>query len=181
MIELLKTTEAVWGVLLAVIALAIAAYQLYQSNRIRKHEFEDIYVQRYWQIMDQLDSRQKQSLYKADEAQVLATDENAREALWKFLELCEDQADLRAVNMVTTSTWSQWHGGVRKAASRPPFAGVLDAFLESLDGEGKPPFERLQEARACEGFYDPRPPWWRRILESTQRAFEFAVGRKLSQ
>lgn len=178
MIEFLKTTEATWAVVLGAIALGVAAYQLFQSNQIRKHEFEDIYVQRYWQIMDRLTSEQKQALFSEDKARKLAHDSEVRDVLWRYLELCEDQADLRAMNMITTSTWHQWHDGVIDAASRPPYATLLDAFIESLGEQENLPFNRLLKARKEDGFYDPRPSWWIRLWRGFRRGFAFAVGRK---
>ncbi|MGK0716694.1 hypothetical protein ACR5KS_11680 [Leucobacter sp. W1153] len=179
MIEFLKSTEGIWAVVIAGIALLFTGYQLIQANRLRKYEFADIYVQRYWAIMDQLTAEQKQKLYTGDRARELIHDEKVRNILWKYLELCEDQADLRAVNMINTATWKQWRGGVEMASNQPPYSVILDEFMKSFPADAADkdlPFARLRSARVEPQPYDPREAWWIRLVEGLVNACRYLCG-----
>ncbi|MCH1883955.1 hypothetical protein [Agrococcus sp. ARC_14] len=141
-------------------AIVGVALQVRQANRARKHEFEDIYVQRYWQIMDALSAEDRIALVRGEMPASAQAHSETRSRLWSYLELCEDEADQREAGLITTVTWHQWRRGIHGAATRPPYQSILDGFENELTmlPESERPFMQLRRAAtdADAAQYDPR-------------------------
>ncbi|GAA1615833.1 hypothetical protein GCM10009805_07590 [Leucobacter chromiireducens subsp. solipictus] len=174
--EWLNDYSGALTLVLASVAALWAIKQLRTTQKIRKHEFEDIYVQRYWAVFDGLTSGQKLALWNPEANQEVLRAPEVQTVLWKYMELCEDQADLRAVGLITKQTWKQWESGVRSAACAPPYVDMLDALLSDLQNSRPgcpPPFIRLREARTAQKRYDPRSRYLRqtplRLLRGWKR------------
>ncbi|MFJ6114564.1 hypothetical protein ACIQC8_10680 [Agrococcus sediminis] len=151
---------------IALVAAVGLVLQLRQTNLLRKHEFEDIYVQRYWQIMDGLTAEERVDLLHGRLPSGAAPHSETRRRLWAYLELCEDEADQRQAGLITTATWDQWKGGIHHVATRPPFNAILAGFdgeLALLDDDARP-FAQLRRAATSDGgpeAFDPRKKKWK--------------------
>jgi hypothetical protein len=82
----------------AITALAIvfAAWQLLSHSRQMHRELEGLYVQRYWELMDQ---RSESFIVEGDPRP------RDRRVIHAYLQLCEDEIDLRRLGRLTDNTW----------------------------------------------------------------------------
>lgn len=87
-------------------AVVFAVFQLVAARTQRHRDFENLYVQRYWQILDRMPDR----LYFGHEILSPNTDE-LRLAV-AYLRLCEDEIDLRKEGFITDRTWAIWADGI---------------------------------------------------------------------
>ena len=86
---------------LALLGVFAIAWQIVLQKRQLIRDIENDYVQRYWQIRDEID------------AAAPGSDEERR---WRFayVRLCEDEIDLHEMRgRVTSATWKQWDSGMR--------------------------------------------------------------------
>lgn len=98
-------------------AIIFAAWQLLLHSRQMHREFELIYVQRYWQIMD----RRTHSFALAQEAE-----DSDRLVIRSYLQLSEDEADLRSLGRITDNTWKFWASAIVEQASSGSYQAELD-------------------------------------------------------
>lgn len=138
MIETIATCITAAGVLIAVLQLRASRVQ-------RRRQFEALYVQRYWAIMDLLSLQALRGEHCED---VQPQDEKAA---WAYLRLCEDELELRASKWVSTPTWTIWSWGMREQLQRWPFSEVWKRHVESGDES----FALLRRHMTEEDF-DPR-------------------------
>lgn len=80
---------SVWGII----------FQIIGERRARHREFENMYVQRYWDLMNSLPIRFVQG------HEDYSPNDNQSIALCNYLLLCEDELDLRAQGFITDKTW----------------------------------------------------------------------------
>lgn len=165
-------------ILLGVLALVVAWRQLRASLYVRRREFEDIYVQRYWDISDRLDldlrvgAFQGGDLHKYRES---GDHEDQLKAMWDYLALCEDQIDLRKGGNVTDEAWEVWSTSISGTVNRYPFAAFFDLIDELLDeadvAEGDRPWEHLREYRRSRVLSDPftMNQFWRYVTGRRER------------
>lgn len=101
---------------ITVLAVAFAAFQLMFHSRQMHRDLEMIYVQRYWDLMDQ----RTPDFISTEEPQA-----DDHTVIYKYLQLCEDELDLRQIARVTDSTWEFWgpsmHSQLTSAAYRKAF------------------------------------------------------------
>lgn len=141
-----------WSVILqaiTVFAVAFAAFQLMFHSRQMHRDLEMAYVERYWSLMDE------RSLEFVWSQQVSEPD---RVVIFKYLQLCEDELDLRMIARVTDNTWGFWSQSMHSQIKAAPYQDVLRA----LDSTLFPHVRRLVEAGPQ---YDPlqKSTWWRRM------------------
>ncbi|MET4098558.1 hypothetical protein ABIB37_000795 [Agrococcus sp. UYP10] len=151
---------------LALVAAAAALVQLRLSRQIRMRELEDIYVQRYWAITDELSPEARTAILLQRRLPATRRSSRDRQLMWRYLELCEDQADLRADGVFTRKTWRLWSPAIVAATTAQPYREVLDAVRARARREGdvREPLRRLRDAHDAAGLYDParwsrRQPW----------------------
>ena len=144
----------------ALLGFTAAVFQLRQVRKQRKREFEDLFVQRYWSIMDRLSTSALES--RPNGGAVLDED---RRSVIAYLRLSEDELDLRARNWISQDAWELWRDGIASQLRRWPFEEVWRdvAQRESEAGDGGQ-FALLRDAGGDlyqEGF-DPRTgsQWW---------------------
>ena len=87
-------------------AAIFAVFQLVAVRTQRHRDFENLYVQRYWQLLDRMPDR----LYLNHEISAPNPDE-LRLAV-AYLRLCEDEVDLRKQGFITDRTWTIWSEGI---------------------------------------------------------------------
>lgn len=142
MIQTIATCVTAFGVVVATLGLRA-------SRRQRLRQFEMLYVQRYWTLMDQLSLAARRGtsggpVPEGDEKVVLA-----------YFRLCEDQLDLRKFGWISDTTWKLWSTGMEDQFQRWPFDDIWET-TSSLPG-----FARLREC-APNRFGECQPSWWRR-------------------
>ena len=114
-------------------ALFVAIGQLYLLGKQRRRDFEDLFVQRYWTIMDRL-TMETIECKPSKDRRVLPED---RRAVIAYLRLCEDELDLRAQNWVSADTWRIWHAGIASQLKRWPFDEVWKEISAHEAAKGK--------------------------------------------
>jgi hypothetical protein len=98
------------------IAFVFAALQIREARKQLHRELENLYVQRYWKILDQMptwghDLRQRR----------------VKVGLLRYMQLCEDEIDLRSHGRITDDTWRIWSIGMIVAARGISFQRVFSA------------------------------------------------------
>src|SRR3954468_10915936 len=106
-------------------SLILTMLSLRASQRQRLRQFETLYVQRYWALLDRLSLT---GLRGDATDEVSAEDERVVRA---YLRLCEDQLELRRLGWIGTSTWAIWIDGMRAQLGRRPFDLVWKEVRES--------------------------------------------------
>lgn len=126
------------------LTIGFAALQLIFHSRQTHREFESLYVQRYWNLMD------KRSEPFAVKQKVLPEDKSV---IRGYLQLCEDEIDLRRLGRVTDHTWRFWASAIKSQCSEPAYK----AELKKLDREQYP---RVRELLAYGSARDPLDKHW---------------------
>jgi len=124
-----------------------AVFGLRQSNRERLRQFEAMYVQRYWSILDQLSLGALSGSAEEDPSE---TDEKAIRA---YLFLCEDELEMRAKGYIADTTYRIWADGALAQLKQPTFRAVWEQVLK----EPTFPYEHLRALCSQPGPYDPLP------------------------
>ncbi|MDI5975993.1 hypothetical protein [Amycolatopsis magusensis] len=86
-------------------SLIVAALSVRAAKRQRLRQFETVYVQRYWALMDRLSL----DALRGEPVGDLVDDD--QRAVRAYLRLCEDQLDLRRRGWLSASTWLIWAEG----------------------------------------------------------------------
>lgn len=144
------------GVSAAVIGVFAAVLQLRELGSQRRRDFENLFVQRYWKIMDTLSLAAIEGV-KPDGGHVPTND---RKAVIAFLRLSEDELDLRADDWIGADTWGKWRAGMATQLRRWPFDVVWDEVNQRENAAGDDgQFSQLRQAghRLNESGFDPKP------------------------
>lgn len=120
--------------LVTAVAILFAGWQLLYHSRAMHRELEMAYVQRYWQLMDG----------RSDTFVLTREPEPADEVvISRYLQLCEDELELRSLGRVTDATWAFWSKSMFQQVSVPAYRRVLDRmpdtylpFLRRLMSDG---------------------------------------------
>ncbi|MGH1549189.1 hypothetical protein ACRAWB_08450 [Leifsonia poae] len=112
----------------AVTALAVvfAAGQLRVAREQSHRDFENLYVQRYWSLLDKFSVDAT-----LEEARTAATPSDRAIAL-NYMRLCEDQLDMRRLGRITHQTWGFWSGAIRESMSEPSYVKLRDEYPSSF-------------------------------------------------
>lgn len=105
--------------LAALAAVIVVGVQIRLQRTQLHRDLENMYVARYWTIMDQLAESELLPRGKAVRRRTLA--------IRAYLRLSEDECDLRAVNRVTDDTWREWLAGMRTQLAEPSFRSELES------------------------------------------------------
>ena len=95
---------------LTFVGIALAALQLFFQGRQIHRDFDALYVRRYWELMDM---RSKQWVLKGK------LKPGNEKVVRGYLQLCEDEIDLRRLGRVTDSTWHFWDLAIREQLRAP--------------------------------------------------------------
>jgi hypothetical protein len=112
------------GVVVAILAVGAAHLQ-------RRRQFETIYVQRYWVLMDQLSL---DAIKGRERPQINPTDQHV---IRSYLRLCEDELELRREGWISEETWAIWRTGILAQIQRWPFKAVW-CEVDRQTGPGRP-------------------------------------------
>jgi hypothetical protein len=131
------------------------AYGLRQSYRQRLRQFEAMYIQRYWSLLDRFSL---ELLVGSSAGQISVDDEKA---IRSYFFLCEDELEMRAKKCIADSTYSTWVAGILEQLEQPMFKEVL-ARLRKEDAF---PYEYLNNLLERGKTFDPGGmSWWGRWL-----------------
>ncbi len=122
------------------IGVAVAARQIWESRKLSSAAFEDSFDQQYRELSYTIpvDALLGKPLDKAKETE-------AREAVYNYLDLCNEQIYQRSMKRVSKERWHEWSSGIASHLSRPFFKQIWDevkltapgsfSFLEALEKE----------------------------------------------
>lgn len=108
--------------LLTGIGVLAIGLQIIGERSARHREFENMYVQRYWDIASRLPTR---FVHGHADYVPNASEENA---LCDYILLCEDELDLREQGYITDRTWQIWMSGIIFAARDPQLGKLARTF-----------------------------------------------------
>ncbi|SNX64809.1 hypothetical protein SAMN06272735_6637 [Streptomyces sp. TLI_55] len=159
-------------VLAAFVASGVAIWQV-RTQRVR--QFEDVYVARYWSLLDRLSLPALRGVDGRGEGGADADRDTA--AIRLYFRLSEDEADLRAQGWVSDETWGDWGGAIHAQMHRPPFDRVWAETLQDSDAGRDYGFVHLRRLWH-DAAYDPPPtrplrallrrsPWRRRAANGS--------------
>jgi hypothetical protein len=101
------------------VAIFLALLQLTQGRAAKHRDFENIYVQRYWSLMDGFEGNDSSAKHLGE----LSPKDQQR--VVRYLQLCEDELDLRKNGFVSTKTWGIWEDGILSQCSRSIYREAL--------------------------------------------------------
>ena len=126
--------------LVTAVAIIFAVLQLVGDRAQRHREFENLYVQRYWSLLD----RMSDELYCGSRSD---SREDTRTVI-TYLRLCEDEIDLRQQGFVSDQTWKIWAWGILEQLKQKPYHDQLKLMaadeltsLRKFLVDGKDPLE----------------------------------------
>ncbi len=152
----------------ALVAVLLTLSQTWLTKRHRIKDLELVYVSRYWTIRDRLDGwtmGHETSLSRltgnpgTSRPRSLAP--TAVDDMRRYLELCEDEIDLRAQGWITDATWAFWRSAIVSAVASEPFGTLWREVRNEPSG-----FARLRSLeehvqRGTTETYDPCTLPWR--------------------
>lgn len=115
------------------VGVLAAVFGLRQSNRERLRQFEAMYVQRYWAILDQL------SLGALDMSAPDSVSADDRKAIRAYLFLCEDELEMRGRGYIADSRYGIWSEAAKAQLEQPMFGEVWN----QLAREAVSPYQHL--------------------------------------
>ncbi|MEJ8279417.1 hypothetical protein [Pseudonocardia spirodelae] len=110
--------ESIAAVVTAV-GVVFAGLQLRAAQVQRVREFESLYVQRYWKIVDGLPLGELDSGTPYEQLS-----EKDRKSVEMYVLLCEDQYEMRKEGAISRSTFAIWRQGIDNVREREPFLGA---------------------------------------------------------
>lgn len=138
-------TQAIASVITA-IGVIFAGISLRGSQLQRNRQFEALYIERYWSLIDRL----SQETAAGGDHAVSIED---RHAITLYLQLCEDQIEMYKRGWITRRTFSEWSEGMRASATTYPVKSVWQRILRDTEQSNgaEPPFKYLRELHRTEG------------------------------
>lgn len=132
-----------------VVAVGAAFLQLIGARAAKHRDFENLYVQRYWNLMDRFEGNP----WTASSVDDLDSSDKSR--VTAYLQLCEDELDLRCNGFISTKTWGIWADGMKSQCARPAYMGAM----AEMDSDELPALRYFLE----NGNHDPlKMNWFRK-------------------
>jgi hypothetical protein len=121
---------------IGVIGVAVG---LRQSYRERLRQFESMYVQRYWKILDQL------SLEALKASPTVGVGREDEKAIRNYILLCEDELQMRRSGYISDGTYQVWADGMRDQLNQPVFRKIWTQVEEEAREHQTFPYEHLRK------------------------------------
>lgn len=120
--DIVASTATALGVL-------VAAWQIWEGRRLASAEFEDSFDQQYRAIAYEIP-------FHALIGKSLGKDrqEEAREGIYNYLDLCNEQVYHRTKNRISSERWLEWASGIEENLDRRLFKEVWDEVKASAGG-----------------------------------------------
>lgn len=131
-------------------AIIFAVMQLVGARTQQHREFENLYVQRYWKLLDEMSL----SLYEGKS--VTPSTPADRRVILGYLRLCEDELDLRGQGFVTDRTWNIWAEGIQAQVRSAPYSSML----AGLDSSELPALRRFADDSVDPLTWPRHRRWW---------------------
>jgi len=123
------------------IGVGIAAWQIWESRKLTGASFEDSFDQQYRELSFTIPVNALLGK-PLDEGK----EDQARESVYNYLDLCNEQIYQRAKRRISEERWHEWASGIEGNLSRPFFLVVWEdvkkhtpgafSFLERLEKNG---------------------------------------------
>jgi hypothetical protein len=133
------------ALIVTAVGVVAAVFGLRQSNRERLRQFEAMYVQRYWTILDQL------SLNALAGSARDPVNEADLKAVRAYLFLCEDELEMRGRGYIADTTYKIWAEAAVAQLHQPMFQAVWEQVVT----ESTFPYKHLQALFSQPDSYDP--------------------------
>ncbi len=120
------------------IGVGIAAWQIWESKKLTSAAFEDSYDQQYRELIYTIpvNALLGKPLSEAEEI-------SARESVYNYLDLCNEQIYQRKKNRISEDRWNEWALGIKENINRPYIKQVWEevkdcapdsfSFIERLE------------------------------------------------
>lgn len=129
---------------LTALAIIFAALQLLFHSKQMHRDFEMMYVQRYWQVMDR----------RSDEFEFDGKPQASdREVIRGYLQLSEDEIDLRGLGRVSDNTWVFWSTAIVAQCHEEAYAKALADTPQDM-------FRSVRTLLSSDGREDPLKRRW---------------------
>lgn len=111
-------------------AVLVAAWQIRESRKYSVTAFEDSLDKQYREIIMQIpvDALIGKNITPEDQAY-------ARENVFNYLDLCNEQIYLRRKKRISKSRWVDWNEGIKGNLQKPIFQKVWAEVMEEAPGE----------------------------------------------
>ena len=128
------------------IGVAIAAWQIWESRKLAQVTFEDSFDQQYRSLAMSIpvDALIGKTLPGDDQLK-------AREDIYNYLDLCNEQVYLRKKNRIGESRWKDWREGIKENLEKPAFQTVW----EEVKRDAPNTFTFLTKLEDCQFECDP--------------------------
>jgi hypothetical protein len=133
------------ALLVTAAGVVISLFGVRRNYRSRLRQFESMYVQRYWSIMDRI------SLDEPSNTSCTNPDQADERAIRAYLMLCEGELRMRKQGYIADATYEIWAGWMRAQLGHPRFAAVWNRGTS----ESPFPYEHLKALYDSGGRYDP--------------------------
>ena len=127
MIQDIAGLATAFAAVIALGALVYAAKSLGELKRQRDRQFETIFVERYWSLMDRL------SLAAIKGCAQSSVDPDDEKVALQYFRLSEDELELRRDGWISDQTWAVWHEGMQAQMKRWPFCAVWEQARDTSD------------------------------------------------
>ena len=111
------------------IGVGIAAWQIWESRKLSGALFEDSFDQQYRELSHTIPVNALLGK-PLDEGK----EDQAREAVYNYLDLCNEQIYQRAKHRISEERWHEWSSGIEVNLGRPFFLCVWNEVKESASG-----------------------------------------------
>jgi len=121
------------------VGVVIAAWQIWESRQLSAAIFEDSFDQQYRQLSYGIpvDALIGKTLVETEE-------KKARESVYNYLDLCNEQIFQRHKKRISPDRWNEWKNGIKQNLDRPFFKKVWTEVKEEAEGSFTY-MERLEE------------------------------------
>ncbi|WP_426516749.1 hypothetical protein ACPPVQ_18785 [Diaminobutyricibacter sp. McL0618] len=113
-----------WGIasslasVVTALAVVFAVGQLRVARQQSHRDFENLYVRRYWDLLDQFSDQatldKDLSSWGSDDLTIALN----------YIRLCEDEVDMRRLGRITNSTWAFWGPAISQAMTEPAYVAL---------------------------------------------------------
>ena len=111
------------------IGVVFAAWQIWESRRLSEAQFEDSFDQQYRELSYAIPVNALLGKPLTE-----SKDGKAREAVYNYLDLCNEQVYQRSKNRISKERWREWSSGIKSNLGRPFFQSVWLEVKDSASG-----------------------------------------------
>ena len=134
-------TQTVASVVTA-IGVLFAGFGVRSTLIQRNRQFEALYIQRYWSLIDRLSS-------EAVVEQLRPLSAKDHHTLRLYFQLCQDEIEMYKRGWISSRTFDEWFTGMKVALTQEPFASAWSRYKSEIDKN------QLSDLREIEGSAQP--------------------------